>query len=47
MNFRIILYVQNGDLQLTIGGTFDLEEAAEAQRQLQGRKTTGKLVLTM
>ena len=43
---ELLEYVQNGDLQLTIGGTFDLEEAAEAQRQLQGRKTMGKLVLT-
>ncbi|ARF16265.1 quinone oxidoreductase family protein [Sporosarcina ureae] len=46
-SFKELLdYVRNGDLQLTIGGTFDLEEAAEAQRQLQGRKTMGKLVLT-
>lgn len=45
-SFKELLdYVQSGDLQLTIGGTFDLEEAAEAQRQLQGRKTMGKLVL--
>ncbi|MHA6252222.1 quinone oxidoreductase family protein [Oceanobacillus sp. CAU 1775] len=37
----------NGELELTIGGTFPLEEAAEVHRQLQGRKTTGKLVLTV
>ncbi|WP_255407070.1 zinc-binding dehydrogenase [Sporosarcina sp. P16b] len=40
-------YVQIGDSRLTIGGTFDLEVATEAQRQLQSRKTMGKLVLTM
>lgn len=46
-SFKELLgYIESGDLKLTIGGTFDLEEAAEAQKQLQGRKTMGKLVLT-
>lgn len=46
-SFKELLgYVQSGELKLTIGGTFDLEDAVEAQRQLQGRKTIGKLVLT-
>jgi len=36
---------QSGDLKLRIGATFPLSEAAEAHRQLEGRKTTGKVVL--
>jgi NADPH2:quinone reductase len=28
-----------------LGGTFSLDEAADVHRLLQGRKTTGKLVL--
>lgn len=35
----------SGDLNLRIGATFPLAEAAEAHRQLEGRKTTGKVVL--
>jgi NADPH2:quinone reductase len=34
-----------GKLRLRIGATFPLAEAAEAHRQLEGRKTTGKVVL--
>lgn len=35
-----------GELKVTIGGTYPLERAAEAHRVLEGRKTTGKVVLT-
>jgi NADPH2:quinone reductase len=34
-----------GALKVTIGGTYPLERAAEAHRALEGRGTTGKLVL--
>lgn len=34
-----------GELRVTIGGTYPLERAAEAHRALEGRRTTGKLVL--
>jgi NADPH2:quinone reductase len=35
----------SGDLKIRIGHTFPLSEAAEAHRQLEGRKTTGKVLL--
>lgn len=34
-----------GQLKVTIGGTYPLERAAEAHRALEGRRTTGKVVL--
>jgi NADPH:quinone reductase len=41
----LLHYIDSGELELTIGGTYKLEDAAEAHRALQGRKTMGKLVL--
>jgi len=41
----VLGWVQKGELKLRIGGTFPLAEAAEAHRQLEGRKTTGKVLL--
>jgi NADPH:quinone reductase len=38
--------VGSGSLQLSAQTVFPLSEAAEAHRQLEGRKTTGKVVLT-
>lgn len=38
-------YMDSGQLQLTIGGTYPLAEAADVHRLLQSRKTIGKLVL--
>ena len=38
-------WIANGELKLRIDRSFSLSEAAEAQRQLEGRKTTGKVVL--
>lgn len=35
----------SGTLKLRIGATFHLKEAGEAHRQLEGRKTTGKVLL--
>jgi NADPH:quinone reductase len=37
--------IADGSLQLRIGGTYPLERAADAHRDLEGRKTTGKLLL--
>lgn len=44
---ELLQYVEDGTLKLTIGGTFPLEEAKNAHEQLQGRKTMGKLILTV
>jgi NADPH2:quinone reductase len=41
----VLQWVASGKLSLRIGATFPLAEAAEAHRQLQDRKTTGKLLL--
>ncbi len=38
--------VAAGTLDVRIGATFDLPEAAEAHRALEGRATTGKVLLT-
>ena len=38
-------WIQKGELKMRIGATFPLAEAAEAHRQLEGRKTTGKVLL--
>jgi NADPH2:quinone reductase len=40
--FRMIT---SGDLKLRIDATYPLEKAADAHRDLEGRKTTGKLLL--
>jgi len=40
-----LAWIDSGDLKLTIGATYPLEKAAEAHADLEGRKTTGKLVL--
>lgn len=37
--------VASGDLKLDIGGVYPLAEAARAHEDLEGRKTTGKLLL--
>jgi NADPH2:quinone reductase len=37
--------VARGELQVHIGGTYPLAEAARAHRDLEGRGTTGKLLL--
>ncbi|WP_033541092.1 quinone oxidoreductase family protein [Planococcus sp. CAU13] len=45
-SFKELLgYMASGELQLTIGGSYPLADAAEVHRMLQGRKTIGKLVL--
>ncbi|HSP22589.1 MAG TPA: quinone oxidoreductase [Planococcus sp. (in: firmicutes)] len=42
---ELLGYMASGQLTLTIGGSYPLEEAARAHQMLQGRKTIGKLVL--
>jgi len=37
--------IARGELKLRIHKTYPLEEAAQAHRDLEGRKTTGKLLL--
>jgi NADPH2:quinone reductase len=38
-------WIQSGKLRIQIGGTFPLPEAAEAHRELESRRTTGKILL--
>ena len=38
-------WTASGKLKLRIEKTFPLAEAAETHRQLEGRKTTGKVIL--
>ena len=41
----VLNWVQSGELKLRVEHVFSLAEAAEAHRQLEGRSTTGKLLL--
>ncbi|RMF89910.1 MAG: quinone oxidoreductase [Nitrospinota bacterium] len=41
----VLGWIVSGRLKLRIGKTFPLAEAAEAHRQLEGRQTTGKVLL--
>ena len=38
-------WIGQGNLDVRIGGTYSLADAAQAHRDLEGRKTTGKLIL--
>ena len=42
---EVLSWIQKGELKLRIGATFPLAEAAQAHRDLEGRKTTGKVLL--
>ena len=42
---EVLEWVGTGELKLSIGLTLSLAEAAEAHRQLEGRMTTGKILL--
>lgn len=42
---EILGWLSKGDLELNVGGRYPLEKASEAHSDLEGRKTTGKLVL--
>jgi len=41
----VLGWVASGELKVRIAARFPLPEAAEAHRQLSGRKTTGKVLL--
>lgn len=41
----LFTWVESGDLQVTIGAEFPLEQAAAAHVALEGRQTTGKVLL--
>jgi NADPH2:quinone reductase len=40
-------WVASGELHVNIGSKYKLEEAAQAHRDLEGRKTVGKVLLTL
>lgn len=40
-------WVETGELNVRIGATYRLEDAAQAHRDLMGRRTTGKVLLTL
>ncbi|MEK6337652.1 MAG: quinone oxidoreductase [Acidobacteriota bacterium] len=42
---EVLKWITTGELKLRIEKTFPLSEAAEAHRQLEGRATTGKILL--
>jgi NADPH2:quinone reductase len=42
---EVLGWIQSGKLKVRIGAEFPLPQAAEAHRQLEGRKTTGKVLL--
>jgi NADPH2:quinone reductase len=37
--------IRAGSLRITVGGRYPLADAAQAHQDLQGRRTTGKLLL--
>jgi NADPH:quinone reductase len=41
----VLSWVGNNTLEVRIGGAYPLSEAAQAHRDLEGRRTTGKLIL--
>ena len=43
----VLGWIAAGKLRLRVGGTYPLADAARAHRDLEGRQTTGKLVLTV
>ncbi len=44
---ELMQFITNGQLQIIVGQTFPLAEAAEAHRAIAERKTTGKVVLVL
>ncbi len=43
--FDLFRWIEDGQLNVSIGARFPLADAAEAHRALEGRKTTGKVLL--
>jgi NADPH2:quinone reductase len=44
---EVLGWVVSGDLVLTIGARYSLDRAIEAHEALEGRQTTGKIVLNL
>ena len=44
---ELFAWLKAGKLSVRIGATFPLAQAAEAHRALEGRKTTGKVLLVV
>ena len=42
---EVLGWIQKGELKLRVGATFPLAEAPQAHRDLEGRRTTGKVLL--
>ncbi len=42
---EVVRWISTGDLKLTIGARYPLEQAARAHADLEGRRTTGKIIL--
>ena len=42
---KVLGWISSGELKLTIGARYPLEKAQEAHEALEGRETTGKIVL--
>ena len=42
---EILGWISSGQVKLNIGARYPLEEASEAHRALEGRETTGKIIL--
>jgi NADPH2:quinone reductase len=42
---EVLAWISSGELKLTIGGAYPLVQASTAHSDLEGRKTTGKLLL--
>jgi NADPH:quinone reductase len=42
---EVLGWISSGELSLTIGACYPLEQAPEAHDALEGRQTTGKIVL--
>ena len=42
---EVLAWISSGEVKLTIGGAYPLENAAQAHADLEGRRTTGKIIL--
>ena len=42
---KVLAWISSGELKLIIGARYPLEQASEAHDALEGRKTTGKIIL--
>lgn len=42
---KILGWISSGDLKITVGARYSLEQARDAHQALEGRETTGKIIL--